>query len=287
MAIAALLCPSGTALGRTVRDEAARTVRVPEWSERIVSLAPSITEILFALGAGGRVVGVTRFSDYPPEAGRLPKVGSYVELSIEKILVLKPDLVIATKDGNPKAVVDRLAELGVPAYVIDPRTLEGVLASIRDIGRLIGAEEAASRVTRQMAARIRRVERRVSGRPRPRVFFQIGTEPIVSAGRDTFTDILIRTAGGLNVTGEMTSYPQLSLERVLEARPEIIFISPMAGPSGTFTRLQHFWQQWPGLPAVKNGRIYLVNADICDRPSPRIVGALEQLARMIHPEAFQ
>jgi iron complex transport system substrate-binding protein len=261
-------------------------VRIPDSTERIVSLAPSITEILFSVGAGPRVVGVTQFSNYPPEAMRLPKVGSYVNLNLEKILALRPDLVIGIRDGNPKAVIDRLAELGVPTYVVDPKSLQGVIRTVRNIGRVVGCDRAAERVAGQMASRIREVEGRVAGIPQPRVFYQIGVEPIVSAGQGTFPNMLIETAGGRNVAADMAAYPQLSVEQVLVARPEIIIVTSMTREY-EFERAKRFWSQWPGLPAVAADRIFVADSDLLDRPSPRIVEGLETLARLIHPERFR
>jgi len=270
----------------TLTDEAGREVRVPDRSERIVSLAPSITEILFAIGAGSRVVGVTQYSNYPPEAVRLPKVGSYVNLSLEKILALRPDLVIGIRDGNPKAVIDRLTELVVPCYIVDPKSLQGVVTTVRNIGRAVGREQAADQIAGQMASRIREVERRVAGIARPRVFYQIGVEPIVSAGQGTFPNILIETAGGKNVAADMAGYPQLNVEQVLVARPEIIIVTSMTREYD-FERVKGFWGRWPDLPAVAAARIYVVDSDLMDRPSPRIVEGLETLARLIHPERFK
>jgi iron complex transport system substrate-binding protein len=286
MALLTLLAMAGVARSFTLVDEAGREVRVPDRSERIVSLAPSITEILFSLGAGPRVVGVTQFSNYPPEAARLPRVGSYVNLNLEKILALRPDLVIGIRDGNPKAVVDRLAELGVPTYVADPKSLEEVIRTVRNIGRVVGCDRAAKQVAGHMASRIREVERRVAGIPKPRVFYQIGVEPIVTAGQGTFPNILIETAGGQNVAANMAAYPQLNVEQVLVARPEIIIVTSMTREYD-FERVKRFWSRWPGLPAVAADRLFLADSDLLDRPSPRIVEGLETLARLIHPERFQ
>ena len=266
-------------------DEAGRRVVIPDRSERIVSLAPSITEIVFALGAGNRLVGITQFSNYPPEAKRIAKVGSYVHLNIEKILALRPDLVIGIKDGNPRAVVERLSELGVPAFIINPKSLDEILVTIRNIGKVIGADECATSLSNQMARRMSEVDRKVQGAPKPRVFFQIGIEPIVSAGRGTFIDALIQRAGGLNVFGGKSAYPHVNIEHVLISRPEIIFISSMARQGG-FEKVRQFWQEWPDIPAVKKDNIYIIDSDILDRPSPRIIEGLETLARLIHPERF-
>jgi iron complex transport system substrate-binding protein len=286
VALLAALATAGAVGGVTLTDEAGREVRVPDRSDRIVSLAPSITEILFGLGAGVRVVGVTQYSNYPPEAARLPKVGSYVNLSLEKILALRPDLVIGIRDGNPKAVIDRLTDLGVPCYIVDPQSLDGVVATVRNIGRAVGRDRAADQIAGQMASRIREVERRVAGLANPRVFYQIGVDPIVSAGRGTFPDILIEAAGGKNVAGAMGAYPQLNVEQVLVDRPEIIIVTSMAREYD-FERVKGFWGRWPDLPAVAARRIYVVDSDLMDRPSPRIVEGLETLARLIHPERFK
>jgi len=286
VALLTSLATAGAGRAVTLTDEAGREIRVPDRSQRIVSLAPSITEILFALGAGSRVVGVTQYSNYPPEAERLPKVGSYVNLSLEKILALRPDLVIGIRDGNPKAVVDRLTDLAIPTYIVDPTSLQGVITTVRNIGRAVGHEQAAAKIAGQMASRIREVERRVAGIARPRVFYQIGVEPIVSAGQGTFPNILIETAGGKNVAADMAAYPQLNVEQVLVARPEIIIVTSMTREYD-FERVKGFWGRWPDLPAVAAERIYVVDSDLMDRPSPRIAEGLETLARLIHPERFK
>jgi iron complex transport system substrate-binding protein len=282
----ALLGSAPIARATTVVDEAGRKIRLPGRIDRIVSLAPSITEIIFALDQGHRLAAVTQFSNYPPQAKQIPRVGSYVNLDIEKILAVRPDLVIGIKDGNPKHVVDRLAELGVPSFIINPKNLQEVIRSIRKISQVIGAQAAAAHLTRQMSERIRQVQKSVAGSSSPRVFIQIGVEPIVSAGRGTFIDVLIKLAGGTNAAGEMAGYPHLNLEQVFVARPEIIFITSMAR-QGSFAEVKRFWQKWPGLPAVENERIYIIDSDLCDRPSPRIVEGLEILARKIHPERFK
>jgi iron complex transport system substrate-binding protein len=286
VALLTSVATAGALWAVTLTDDVGREVQVPDRSQRVVSLAPSITEILFALGAGPRVVGVTQFSNYPAEAARLPKVGSYVNLSLEKILALRPDLAIGIRDGNPKAVIDRLAELGVPCYIVDPASLDGVITTVRNIGRAVGREQAAEKIAAQMASRIREVERRVAGLARPRVFYQIGVEPIVSAGRGTFPNILIETAGGKNVAAGMAAYPQLNVEQVLVARPEIIIVTSMTREYD-FERVKAFWGRWPDLPAVARARIYVVDSDLMDRPSPRIVEGLETLAALFHPERFK
>jgi iron complex transport system substrate-binding protein len=268
---------------RVVTDQLGREVRVPEDPGRIVSLAPSITEIIFALGAERRLVGVTQFSDHPPEADTLPKVGSYVHLDLERIAALRPDLCIAIKDGNPREVAERLEGLGIPVYAVDPRDLNSVMRSIREVGHLVNREEGASVLVERMRRRIESVKVRVENAPhRPGVFFQIGITPIVAVGTNTFIHELIVLAGGKNLTAGPTPYPRFTREQVLTMMPEVLIITSMTR-GGAFDQVKAEWLRWPQMPAVKNGRIHVVDSNIFDRPSPRLVDALELLARLTQP----
>jgi iron complex transport system substrate-binding protein len=272
---------------RLVLDQLGRRVELPEIPRRVVSLAPSITEMIFALDQAHRLKGVTQFSDFPAAAESYPKVGSYVHLDLEKIVALKPDLCIAVKDGNPIEVIERLEALQVPVYAVDPRNLETVMATLREIGALLNADEKAEALVHRMQARIRHVKSRVAGSScRPRVFFQIGISPIVSVGTDTFIHEIIGLAGGKNLAQGPIPYPRFSREQVVGLAPDVFIITSM-DRSGAFEKIKSEWDRWPGLPAVKNGRIYLVDSNLFDRPSPRLVDALELLARLIHPERFK
>jgi iron complex transport system substrate-binding protein len=269
---------------KTVSDQLGRNIQVPAMPRRIVSMAPSITEIVFALEQEHRLVGVTRYSDYPPEAAKLPKVGSYVRLDIERIVALNPDLCIATKDGNPKAVIERLASLKIPVYVVNPHNLDTILETILEIGTILDAGDKAATITNRMLSRIQRVNSRVAQVVhRPRVFFQIGISPIVSAGTETFIHELIELAGGKNLAEGPIAYPRFSREQVLALEPEIFIITSMARQA-VFEEVKAEWRQWPRIPAVRDERIFLVDSDLFDRPSPRLVDGLELLARLIHPE---
>ena len=274
------------ALAGKAVDPLGRPVSLPDYPERIIALAPNITEIIFALGQQHRLVGATRFSDYPLEATSLPKVGSYIDLDLERIVSLRPDLCVAIKDGNPKAVIDRLEGLSIPVYAVDPRDLESVIDAIRSIGCVLDAGEAAGNLTARLRSRIQRVERQISSTDtRPRVFFQIGVSPIVSIGTKTFIHRLIQKAGGRNVTAGPTPYPRYSREQVIALSPDLMIISDMAR-SGIFKRVKAEWDQWDDIPAVKNDRIHLVDSNQFNRPTPRLVDALETLIRLIHPELF-
>ena len=271
---------------KTVVDQMRRTMTVPDNPKRVVSLAPSITEIIFALGQEDLLKGVTTYSNYPPAALMLPKVGSYIRLDLERIVALKPDLCIAIKDGNPKAAADRLTALNIPVYAVNPLDIETVAQTVIEIGGLLNAEEKARDLAEQMHTRVRRVKNLVAKTThRPRVFFQIGIAPIVSVGSDTFINELIVLAGGENLAAGSAAYPRFNREQVLSLAPEVIIISSMTR-GASFEQIKAEWQSWPKIPAVQNHRIDIVDSDLFDRPSPRLVEALELLVKLIHPELF-
>ena len=272
---------------RMVADELGRRMTVPDNLKRIVSLAPSITEIIFALGREDLLKGVTQFSDFPPEAANLPRVGSYVHLDLEKIVSLKPDLCIGIKDGNPIGVVRKLENLGIPVYAVDPRDLNAVLETILQLGRLLGAEQRAQAIVSDMRTRMERVKSLVATSPhKPRVFFQIGLSPIVSAGNQTYIHELIVMAGGKNLAEGPVPYPRYSREQVLGLSPDVIIITSMAR-GASFEGVKRQWAKWPSMPAVRDNRILLMDSNLCDRPTPRLIDALEHLAKAIHPERYR
>lgn len=278
--------PGGGTETRTVVDQMGRSVTFPVHPQRVISLAPSITEIVFAIGRGECLKGATIYSDYPEAALALPKVGSYVHLDLEKIVALKPDLCIAVKDGNPKQTADRLVSLGIPVYAVNPIDLDSVISTVGLIGSLLNADASAARVVNDMEQRIRRVEHLVStAATRPRVFFQIGINPIVSVGNDTFIHELIERAGGINLAAASVSYPRFSKEQFLALSPDVVIITSMARGE-VFQKVKKEWQSWPDLPAVRNDQVHIVDSNILDRPTPRMVDGLELLVRLIHPELF-
>ncbi len=270
----------------TVTDQAGRQVVLTDRPVRIVSLAPSLTEVVFAVDRGKYVKGATENSNYPPEAASLPRVGSYRNPDLEKIIALKPDLCLAVLDGTPPSLRDRLTALNIPVYVTDPRNLEQVMTTIQEIGTLINAREKADELAADMKHRIERVQKTVAtASEKPRVFFQIGIIPIVSVGSGTFIDELIRMAGGQNLTEGPETYPRLSLEKVLGLSPDVIIITSMARAQ-TFETVKAGWMKWTQIPAARDGRIFVVDSDIVDRPTPRLVLGLETLARLVHPELY-
>jgi iron complex transport system substrate-binding protein len=285
VAISLLPCLPVTA--KTVNDQLGRKVDVPDDPKRIVALAPSITEIIFQLNQAHRLKGVTQYSNYPAQALALPKVGSYVRLDLERILALSPDLCIAIKDGNPKEIVDRLQSMEVPVYVVDPRNLDTVIQTILEIGHLLDASEHADMLAKRMRNRLQQVMKiAAESDKRPRVFIQIGIAPIIAAGSKTFIHDLILKAGGINVAAGSTAYPRYSREQVLALSPEIIIITSMARQAG-FEKVKTDWSRWSNLPAARNRSIYLVDSDLFDRPSPRLLDGLEILVKLIHSESFE
>lgn len=252
--------------------------------QRLVTLAPSLTEMVFAVGAGDRLVGVDRHSDYPPQVRGLPRVGSYIHPDVERVVALRPDLVLAVQDGTPPHLLDRLRYVGVPVFVVAPRTLEEVIATVTEVGTLLGAGGSSRELAEELRKRLARVRSLAAQvKTRPRVFFQLGGAPMVAAGSQTFIDELITTAGGINVAAGGPPYPRFSREQILALRPEVIIITTMER-EGLFEQIKAEWERWPQLPAVRAGRIHLINSDLVDRPGPRLLDGLELVFRLLHPE---
>lgn len=271
---------------RVVTDQLGRSVSVPRHPRRVVALAPSITEIMYALGRQDCLQGATRYSDYPVEAARLPKVGSYVHLDLERIVALQPDLCIAVKDGNPLEAITRLQQLDIPVYAVSTFDLAAVLDSIERMGGLVHAEDRACDLVQALSTRIRRVQDHAAGATsKPRIFFQINTAPIVSIGTQTCIHRMIESAGGDNVTRGPTPYPRLSREQVIAAAPDVIVITSMGGGEAA-RAARDMWLQWRDIPAVRAGRVHIVESDLFDRPGPRMVAGLETLAKLLHPDMF-
>jgi len=283
-----LLClPVSSASNVTFRDEVGREVLIPFPPKRIISLAPNITEILFDLGLDEEIVGVSTHSNFPEKAKTRPRVGSYISLDYEKIISLKPDLIIATGAGNTREMVERLEKLGFPAYVIFPKNLEGILLSIDHMGQVVDRKAEALRIIQDMKRRRAEIVNLMQDVPRTRVFLQIGEAPMVTVGKGSFADDLIRLAGGENVAGEEKKmYPRFGMEEILKRAPEVIILTSM-NASANYEKVLQDWSRWRTIPAVKNGRIHLIDSDLIDRPSPRIIDGLEEMARILHPERFK
>jgi iron complex transport system substrate-binding protein len=284
-ALAPAVCAAQGIPARVVTDETGRKVTVPAEARRIVSIAPSITETLYALGAAERLAGDTDYCDDPPEAKTKPHVGAPLNPSLEAILALKPDLVIATAINRRETVL-ALEGLGVPVYGTDPRSVEETVDSIERLGELIGAERKGKTLATQLRARLEELRRRLAGRPPKRVLFVVWEDPLISTGPHTFLADALRRAGAESVVETTQDWPKLSLEEVVRLQPEALVFASAGAGAGTddFDGLRER-PGWRELDAVKQGRIAVVS-DALDRPAPGIVDAIEQLARQLHPEAF-
>jgi len=284
-ALGPAVCAAQNAPTRVVIDETDRKINVPAEVRRIVSIAPSVTETIYALGAEARLVGDTDYCDDPPEAKTKPHVGALLNPSFEAILALKPDLVISSAINRPETVL-ALERLGVPVYATDPRSVEGTVDSIEGLGELIGAERAGKMLAAQLRARLDNLHRRLAGRPPKRVLFVVWEDPLISVGPNTFLADALRQAGAESVVETTQDWPKLSLEEAVRLQPEaLVFASAGAGTkSDDYDGLRER-PGWGALEAVKQGRIAVVS-DALDRPAPRMIDAIEQLARQLHPEAF-
>jgi len=273
-----------------LRDDLGRPFPLPvRTPERIVSMAPNITEILFALGLGDRVVGVTRFCDFPPEAQRLRRIGGLVDPNIEIIQSLDPDLVIAFR-GNPLRLVDRIGKLGLPVFVLDIGAgLEALFPLIAKIGRVTRSEDRAEALASRLRSRIEAVDAVLRPVPaRPRVFVLLYGQGLWTCGGESYVDDLIDRAGGANVaSGIPKKWVLYKPERILEDDPEVIFI--LARSPGDFAAGRDWLMKKAGLAgiaAVRSDRVYELEENAASRYGPRLVDVLDRMARLLHPERF-
>jgi iron complex transport system substrate-binding protein len=282
--LAASVCGQGAASARWLTDQTGRRVNIPEHPQRLVSLAPSITEAVYALGLGDRLVGDTDYCDYPAEAKLKPRVGNLLNPSLERIVALKPDLVLGSPEANRREVADRLEKLGIPVYGVTARSVAGMLHSLVDLGRVLGVEREAQVVSQRLRNRIAAIEERVRAYPRLRVLFVVWYRPLTTAGTRTAIMDVIRLAGGDSVTNDLTGeWPHLSLEEALRRNPDVI-LYPQTG--SFFPGLDEFVRLpgWRDMRAVKNRRLYCVSEAIT-LTGPRLVDALEEVANVLHPRA--
>lgn len=269
-------------------DELGRRVVLKGSPKRIISLAPSVTEMLFALELDDRVVGVTTWCDFPEQANRVEKVGDTLNPDLERVIALKPDLIVVTTASQLESLTRRLDKLSIPVYVIDPRTVRRVAYSIESLGRVTGSTEG-SKIAAGMERRITAVQDRVKNLPRLRVLYALQNSPLITAGQNTFINDLINLAGGISISGqESADYPQFSRETVIARAPEVIVIPGSPGSHGSsFISEEELARSFSMTPAIRNRRIVQVNADWISRPGPRIVDGLEQLAQGLHPEEVE
>jgi iron complex transport system substrate-binding protein len=287
LALVSACTPRGTAnpgATREITDDAGRRVGIPAKVDRVVSLAPNLTEIVFAVGGGNRLVGRTSYCDYPAEAKAIPEVGDTLHPSLERIIALKPQVVLVSTASQLEVFTQQLNGQNIAVFVTDPHDLEGVFRSIGQIGEIVGEKDGANLLVQKLQERMNAVVQAVKYKPLVKVFYQASGEPLYTAGHDSFVTDLIRRAGGASVTADVPgAWPKFSNESALAARPEAIIL-PTGGSMGAANA--NVAEALRKSPAVLQGRVYKINDDHLARPGPRLVDGLEEMARALHPDAF-
>jgi len=276
----------GTAYPVEVVDDLNRTVVIQKEPERIVALSPSTAEILYYLGVFDRVVGVTDYSDYPPEVSEKERVGGYWEPDVEKIINLTPDLVIGVNTpAQINDVLPMMEEAGIPMVILDPRTIEDIYANILLVGKIVNVTDKAEEVVADMKEKIEGVEKALEGVSDTKVFYIVWNDPLMTAGPDTWISEVIEIAGGINIFNDATtSWPTVDLEEVIVRNPDVIVLSAHCGltPEDIYTN-----ESWSTINAVKNGSVLVFpDENLLVRPGPRIADGVLEMAKMLHPEAF-
>ena len=270
---------------REVVDELGRSIRIPQQVRRIVSLSPSSTETIYALGLQDRLVGDTDYCDYPPEAQKKTKVGGATNPSLEVITSLHPDLVLVTR-LNRLETTQSLGELGIPSYATDPRTVADILSSVKTLADILGAPEAGASVTEDLQRRLADLQQRIGSLPPRRVLFVVWTQPLISTGQRTFLADALRHAGAISIVDSSQDWPQVNLEEVAHMQPDfLVFAEAHSGDASHEVEKLATLPAWKILHAIRD-RSYAVISDAVNRPAPRIISAIEELARQLHPEAF-
>ena len=272
---------------RDVTDELGRKIQIPQNIRRVVSLAPSVTETLYALGVQDRLVGDSDYCDYPPEAKQKPHVGGTISPSIETIASLHPDVVLVTKGINRLDTVNSLASLGIPSYAMDPHSVAEILTSTQRLADLMGVAQAGDTLATELRHELAETHERVAPYPLRRVLYVVWPQPLISIGQDTFMADALRYSGAVSIVNEPQSWPQISLEEVAKEQPEFLVFSGshLAAASVNIDALAES-PGWRILNAVRERR-YASTSDAIERTSPRIVSAIAELAKQFHPEAFK
>ena len=279
-ALALFLClTTAHAADILVRDDRGQDVRLTQPAQRIISLAPHLTEDLFAIGAGVQIVGAVEFSDYPAAARKIPRVGGYNGFDLERIRALKPDLIVAWLSGNPQAQLAQIEALGIPLFMDDSRQLLHVPAVLARLGQLTGQTAGANRAAASFRQRLSALRTRYAGKQAVRMFFQVWERPLLTVNREQIISDAMRICGAVNVFGDLPSLvPTVDDEAVLAANPELIVTSAVAGSKND--ALAH-WRRWPRLAAVQRDQLVVLPKDLLERMGPRLVEGTEALCTAV------
>jgi len=271
------------------QDQDTHAATLPAQPDRIVSLAPNLTEILFALGLGEKVVAVSSDSDFPPAAAEKTKVGTFWQPNLEAVIASRPDLVITLWFEQQRSVAESLKRAGYPVLTLKIKRIEELLTAIKGIGVAVGTQERADQLAANIVSRVDALQSELGSGRKVNVLWVVQTEPLRVAGRDTFINELIQLAGGENAIGPtLSQYPQIGTEELLACGAEVIIQSAMGKTdiAGQQRTAQIFWNRWASLPAVKNKKIYVVEPDTILRLGPRLCSGLEMIANCLHAERF-
>lgn len=258
-------------------DDADAQARLDAPARRIISLAPHLTELVYAAGAGKWLVAVTEYSDYPEAAKKLPRAGSASAIDLEKIVSLKPDLVLVWKSGTPKSHQQRLAQLGIPIAVFELQRLDDIGDAMKKLGQLAGTAKTATKEKARFDAELAGLRKRYANRPPVSVFYQIWGQPIMSVNRHHLINDVIRTCGGRNIFAGLTQLaPVVDIEAVINRAPQVIIAS---ANGGTRPRWLADWQRWKSIPAVQHGNLFYIDADLTARAGPRVLQGTKTICR--------
>jgi len=263
----------------TVTDDSGATVTLAAPAQRVISLAPHVTELLYAAGGGAKMVGAVSYSDYPPEAKQLPRVGDNKALDLERIVALKPDLIVVWRHGNAQRQLDRLRELHIPLFFSEPRHLDDVAVSLTKLGQLLGTSATADAAAAAYRDDIARLRAQYASRPVVSVFYQVWDKPLMTLNGEHMISDVIALCGGRNVFAQLQPLvPTVSTEAVLAANPEaIVTAAPGATRPDTTLPQLDTWRAWPGLAAVANNNLFAIDGDLINRPAPRIAQGAREL----------
>jgi ABC-type Fe3+-hydroxamate transport system substrate-binding protein len=275
-----LLSPAACLASRTLTDELGRTVVVPDHPHKLICLAPSIVDDVYSLGAGSDVIAVSDFTAYPADAAKKPTIGAPLNPSLEKIVAMHPDLVLATGDFNQIPAIDQLVHYGIPVFMVNPHGIAGIHKSILSLGHALNRNAEAVTLLHDLLAREQSIRQRIQGKPVVRLFMPVWYDPIITIGRHAFITELIEMAGGISITRDIRQeWPQVSLEAILVRNPDALLL--IKGSRMSLSELETR-PGWQALAAVRERRVFYVDKRI-ELPSPAAIYAMEDLAKELHP----
>lgn len=278
---AALFAALSFASSYSAVDDLGNNITLEKPAQRIVSLAPHITEVLFYIGAGNKIVGTVHYSDYPKEALKIPRIGGYDKVNLEQIMTLQPDLIVAWQSGNDSRINTRLEELGFKVYYSEPTTLKDIANSMVRLATLVGTKEIGEEKKAQFLSRYKQLKMANQSKQPLKIYYEVWRNPRYTLGGTHFSKEIFNLCSGENIFADLNEKaPIVSLEAIISRNPDVILTGDRHGEE-TLTEFRNHWQQWPQIKAVKKKQIYYVDADIFTRSSPRALNAAEHLCNLL------